>query len=91
MRPPREVGFGVPWRRGWDSNPRALLKGLTFSRRPRSATPAPLQIRYVWQAGQESNLQPADLEAAALPIELPAYVPADNTTSHLPLQPGSFW
>ena len=26
----------------------------------------------VWQAGQESNLQPADLEAAALPIELRA-------------------
>lgn len=28
-----------------------------------------------WQAGQESNLQPADLEAAALPIELPAFSP----------------
>ena len=29
----------------------------------------------MWQAGQESNLQPADLEAAALPIELPAFTP----------------
>lgn len=28
---------------------------------------------YVEHAGKESNLQPAVLEAAALPIELPAY------------------
>jgi hypothetical protein len=32
-----------------------------------------------WQAGQESNLQPADLEAAALPIELPAYTVPNHT------------
>ena len=24
-----------------------------------------------WQGGQDSNLKPADLESAALPIELP--------------------
>jgi hypothetical protein len=34
----------------------------------------------VWQAGQESNLQPADLEAAALPIELPAFSAKNDST-----------
>ncbi len=28
-----------------------------------------------WQAGQDLNLQPVDLEATALPIELPAFAP----------------
>jgi hypothetical protein len=31
---------------------------------------------FYWQVGQESNLQPAVLETAALPIELPTYAKA---------------
>lgn len=27
----------------------------------------------IWHADKESNLKPADLESAALPIELPTY------------------
>ena len=40
-----------------------------------------------WQAGQESNLQPADLEAAALPIELPAFNAGYDSILRQTLQP----
>ncbi len=75
MRPPRiEL-----WRGRWDSNPRdALLRPSVFKTDALNRTlPRPrLAGRHKnWQAGQDLNLQPVDLEATALPIELPAFAP----------------
>ncbi len=73
MRPPR-ISL---WRGRWDSNPRdALLRPSVFKTDALNRTlPRPrLAGRHKnWQAGQDLNLQPVDLEATALPIELPAF------------------
>lgn len=75
MRPPR-IRL---WRGRWDSNPRdALLRPSVFKTDALNRTlPRPrLAGRHKnWQAGQDLNLQPVDLEATALPIELPAFAP----------------
>ena len=43
------------------------MKEETTGRNYLSLLPSFILLPFTWQAGQESNLQPADLEAAALP------------------------
>lgn len=37
----------------------------------RDACAPPVSVRGIWQAGQDLNSHPTDLESATLPIELP--------------------
>ena len=75
MRPPRTCQHGqlltAYWRREWDSNPRGLrlvvFKTTALNRSAISPKPTGDIHLWFWQAGQESNLQPAVLETAALP------------------------
>ncbi len=59
------------WRRGRDSNPRWRFRHSGFQDRrirPLCHPSGPLNF---WQGERDSNPQPAVLETAALPIELP--------------------
>ena len=88
MRPPRAVPRSAGGGGGIRTHEAHRLDVFKTSALNRSATPPGVPaLRAMWQAGQESNLQPADLEAAALPIELPAFTPRDDTIPFFPLQP----
>ena len=76
MRPPHVRLTDGKWRRERDSNPRAVRPLVFKTSAIDHSAISPRWCVYVagdntdhviWQAGQESNLQPADLEAAALP------------------------